>query len=40
MSIAKAKNITEKEVWEMGQMEFYNTIKVLDSYNRKMMGGK
>lgn len=37
MAVAKAKNITEKEVWQMGQMEFYNTLRILENYNKKIM---
>ncbi len=34
MSVAKMKECSEKEVWEMGVMEYYNTLAVLESYNK------
>ena len=40
MAIAKAKNVTEKEIWEMSQMDFYNTIRVLENYNKKIIDKK
>jgi hypothetical protein len=32
--VAKAKNVSEKSVYEMGFMEYLNTLAILDSINK------
>lgn len=34
MLVAKAKDMSEKEVWQMGMMEYFQALAVLESYNR------
>ena len=34
MAVAKAKGVSESDIMKMGTLEYYQTLAVLESYNR------
>jgi transposase len=36
MMVAKAKGVSEDEIWKMGQMEYFTALNVLERYNKDL----
>jgi hypothetical protein len=40
MIVAKAKGVSEDEIWKMGQMAYFNMLQVLEKYSLELNDSK